>query len=53
MGGLGRLGIPAKIRRELGIEEGDKLFLSVECGVITIRKVTEVGTTDRKANDGE
>lgn len=49
MGGLGRLGIPSKVRRGLGIEEGDKLYLVVEDETITIRKVVEI--PDRKVED--
>lgn len=41
MGVLGRVGIPYKIRKELGIEEGDKLEIIVEGHTIIILKMLE------------
>jgi transcriptional pleiotropic regulator of transition state genes len=41
---LGRIVIPAETRRLFNIHEGDHLFISVEGGAITMRKMTDTCT---------
>lgn len=47
----GAIGIPVAMRREIGIEKGDPMELSLEGGAITIRPYTPrcifCGTTER------
>ena len=38
----GQMTVPADIRRELGLVEGDRLVVTSDCGTVTIRRADNV-----------